>query len=354
MLSRTGLSFSRLNQLKLSNSCLFNVKLGTRRSVSSQNEKTATKEEHQANDENASKQQHFDEQHSQDQSQSNETKEYIPYSEVAEQPRSYSFKNLHEFDKKEVESPAAIKNLRLDPKVKKVFKQGSFVRNLFLGEFDEDYLAYPEVLKSRHEYKALREQGEVINKYFKGLVMRNPKENLRSFGFDSLWFLTKTEMINIIENVGRSMAVDPHKNIHYNKDHNPIDPLNRPAVHPCYTPDNLKTVLSLIMANTTVAAINSTDNEALKDRIYAELNRNPKLKIAFAWSEKCYDTQLLVDPSIDFESTAKLSADSNYWILSAKKRGIIDEDYDYYMVIASTSDYPENVSRFVWFSSVSA
>ncbi|KAI1296726.1 Complex I assembly factor ACAD9, mitochondrial [Halotydeus destructor] len=310
------------------------------RTLSSQNTSSENVRKQSDNDEDKEKSGAGEKKSNENEQQTNqhgeEKKDYIPYSELVEAERLHHYK---EYDLPAINQPEPLRNLKLSDKIQKVYKEGSFVRNLFLGEYDKDFLSYPEILRSRHQFLELVKQQTTINKYFKGLVMRNPKDNFRGFGFDSLWFLTKTEMINVIESVGHAMSVKP-ENMKYNVDKSPIDYFNRPSCHPIFEAATQQTILSLIMCNTAVGTINSTDNMELKRRIYSDLNQKPNLKVAFAWSEDL--DKFSVNPCLDWKTHAQVTNDKKYWVVSGSKSNIINEDYDFYLVFARTSDYPDD------------
>lgn len=233
-----------------------------------------------------------------------------------DEQRDQQFKG---FDLPKVTEPAPVKPIIPVNIIRLVFKEGSFIRNLFLGKFDKDYLTYPEVLRSRHHYKELVRQQEVINKYFRGLVMRDPGKNLPSFGFNHLWFLTKTEMINVLEGVGHSMGSElysPHDNSDIEK---------------------FRVIMEVIMNNVSLSLINASENEALSRRVMDELNQNPSMKIGFAWSE---DRDKPSSSFADWETEAVLSTDSKKWVVSGEKCSILAGDYDYYLLFCRTKDYP--------------
>lgn len=223
------------------------------------------------------------------------------------------------FDLPKVSEPAPVKPVIPVNIIRLVYKEGSFIRNLFIGKFDKDYLTYPEVLRSRSHYKELIKQQEVINKYFKGLVMRDPGKNLPSFGFNHLWFLTKTEMINVLEGVGHSMGSDlysPHDNSDVEK---------------------FRAIIEVIMNNVSLSLIKASENEYLSGKIMDELNQNPSLRIGFAWSEA---TDKPNSSFSDWNTEAVLSTDGKKWVISAEKCSILAGDYEYYLLFCKTKDYP--------------
>ena len=89
----------------------------------------------------------------------------------------------------------------------RVEKTGSFMANLFLGKFDTDFLKYPSVLYSRKEFWVVRRQHEMVKQHF-NKILGQPKcdEILYQLGFQNLWLLSKTEMVNLFEAMGASFA----------------------------------------------------------------------------------------------------------------------------------------------------
>lgn len=261
-----------------------------------------------------------------------EQKEKVNFREI-EREDKFEYKG---FDLPKVIDAEPIRNLMITKNIRKVYKEGSFIRNLYLNVFDKDFLAYPHVLSSRHDFKALIKQQEVINKYFKGLVLREPDKNFKGFGFDSLWFLSKTEIINIFETIGYTMAHDisdfpPDGNEHH-------DPLFRPKNHPSVTNENMRQILSLMFCNVALCAANMSDNERLRERFWLLLNSKPDLKIGFAWTEE--GSKPGGNLCFDWGTQAVLSIDGKHWIISGEKTKIMRDNYDYYLIFCRTKDYP--------------
>lgn len=207
------------------------------------------------------------------------------------------------------------------------------IRNLFSLIFDTDFLAYPEVLRSRHQFNELMKQEQMVKTFFKQLVMRDPGKQISNFGFNSLWVLSKTEMINIFEYMGRSMAykVDSAKE---GDDEKKLQ-------------SQWNQVLSIIFNNIAISIIDESPNDKLRDKFYAELNQKPSMKIGFAWKEPG-----LTFPGSNvcsegtFVTQAKVTVDSGFWLIDGQKEGIIIDptqpDPDYYLVFARTDDFPQS------------
>jgi hypothetical protein len=89
----------------------------------------------------------------------------------------------------------------------RVDKTGSFIANLFLGQFDRDFLKYPSVLYSRKEFMIVREQYEMVKQHFNKIFSEpNSQATLNKLGFQNLWLLSRTEMIHLFEAVGASFG----------------------------------------------------------------------------------------------------------------------------------------------------
>lgn len=219
--------------------------------------------------------------------------------------------------------------------IRKARKKGSMIRDMFLSMLDPDFLQYPEILKSRHQYNELMKQSQSIEKFFRHLVMVDPEKQIRNFGFHSLWFLTKTEMMNIFESIGQSMA---HRLIDYGPGKEGGEDLGDVIIHPIVEPGNVKHMLRLILNNSTIACIDSSNNETMKKEIYREMNQKPDLRIAFAWSEN-FHMKPGMDSCADFKTEIKMTVDQKYLFVNAHKDGILADDYDYFLIFGRTRDY---------------
>lgn len=102
--------------------------------------------------------------------------------------------------------------------------------------------------------------------------------------------------------------------------------------------DNLQTTLNIILpliANNAIInrAMNLSSNEQLKHHV-----ASTKPKIGLALSEAELNLPNLASKQF-WSSTAKLSRDKDFWLLSANKTNIIAGDYDYYLVYAQTNNF---------------
>ena len=231
-----------------------------------------------------------------------------------------------------VVSPKPIKSVSIQERIRKASKRGSMIRDLFLPHFDTDYLAYPEVMRSRHQFNELVKQEQMVNKFFKQLVMRDPEKQITTFGFNSLWVLSRTEMISIFENIGNSMAFK-------------ID--SQEKEDPSILQTQWNQILSLMINNICLTIIDESPNERLRNKVYAELNQNPSLKIGFAWKElglTLTGKNICEDGTL--ETFASITVDNQFWLLNGTKEGIVLDplkpDPDYYLTFARTNDFPQS------------
>jgi len=114
------------------------------------------------------------------------------------------------FELKELDLPnnikiEPIKSLKVKDAIEKVSKNGSFVKNLFLGKFDQDFLTYPNLIQTRTEFIKLLTQSEVIDRYFRIFVQ--DEKTLSDLGFFKLWKLSITEMMSVFEAIGSSLTI---------------------------------------------------------------------------------------------------------------------------------------------------
>lgn len=100
-----------------------------------------------------------------------------------------------------------VKDLGIKEQIVKLQKSGSFVKHLFIGRYDTDFLTYPEILKTRKEFDKVLTQCEMIERTFKDTLI-NPKI-LKDFGFDLLYRWTVTEMMTVFESMGSAMVIKP-------------------------------------------------------------------------------------------------------------------------------------------------
>lgn len=211
------------------------------------------------------------------------------------------------------------------------------IRNIFLPTFDTDFLQYPEVMRSRHQFNELMKQEEMVNKFFKQLVMRDPKKQVAAFGFNNIWTLSRTEMINIFEGMGNSMAFK-------------VDPTLAQSKEAEESESILQTqwnhMLSLIFNNICWSIIDESPNQSMREMFYSQLNQNPALKIGFCWKEPGVTlTGSNICSRGTFETTATVTVDKKTWLIDGKKEGIIldpsQRDPDFYLIFARTEDFPQ-------------
>ena len=98
-----------------------------------------------------------------------------------------------------------VESLGIKPEVLRVKKNGSFIKTLFISKFDTDFLAYPEILKTRKEFDEIQKQCEMIETYFHNFI--NDSDALHKLKFDSLWKMTVTEMMTVFESIGHTLAI---------------------------------------------------------------------------------------------------------------------------------------------------
>ena len=342
-------------------------------------------------------------------SSSNDKKEQTT-SEEPDHSKNYQFQQqLNEIKIREVNSDSrftsyrgftlaklkksSIKQVVAKPAIRKALKRGSFVRTLFspTGEhgIDTDYLYFPEILKSRHQFKGLLEQQQIVEKYFASGVMGQGQEfntedvlnRLFDQGYNSLWTLSKVEMMNIIESIGAALAtkvmdlgspissvpattIDSQLRREVISTEKPVQlqplqtdqfwlpsetlvksdvQLQTYADHALVKQDELRTIIKLLNTQIALSVIDNSPNRHARSLIYDELNQNPHLKIALAYTEPDLRPGQL--PCYEFKTNASLLVDKQHWLLSGVKDNILDDDYDYYLVFACNTDYPDSALR---------
>lgn len=100
-----------------------------------------------------------------------------------------------------------ITSLGIKEQIVHIKKTGSFVKHLFIGRFDTDFLTYPEILKTRREFDKVLEQCEMVERHFKDFIVS--PDTLKDLGFHTLYRWTATEMMTILESIGNAMAIKP-------------------------------------------------------------------------------------------------------------------------------------------------
>ncbi|XP_074605727.1 complex I assembly factor ACAD9, mitochondrial-like isoform X2 [Brevipalpus obovatus] len=234
-----------------------------------------------------------------------------------------------------------VKDLGIKEQIVKLQKSGSFVKHLFIGRFDTDFLTYPEILKTRKEFDKVITQCEMIERTFKDTLI-NPKI-LKEFGFDLLYRWTVTEMMSVFESMGSAMVIKP---MDYNYKQEGQKALKNTAVidlikHPSLLSKNHHLIFDIINHNClSFSAIEFSDNETLRSKMIAMHDDNPDLKIGWAWSERALPFGSA--DFIDWDSTAQISKDGSSWIINGSKNRILKGDYDYYAIFCKTFDYSED------------
>ena len=262
------------------------------------------------------------------------------------------YKGETKFSMPKLIEPEPVTSLNLLENIEKITKHGSFIGNLFLAKFDVDFLSWPVILRHRKQLIALNEQHEMIAKTW--CKIDKKQSTLDSLGFNKLYTLSTTEMINVFEGIGASIGnhfsfrSKNQTNAVFNFNHQKT---NRNMVvsegENAYNEyDNLsnfqivQSIVPLIIHNAlSYKCIYNTENENIKQLF----NTDQLSKVGFAYNESQPDLGSL--PYNQWNSIAKITNDENGWVINGTKSRIFKDDYDYYVIFCKTSDVIERRTR---------
>lgn len=235
---------------------------------------------------------------------------------------------LSAFHQTQLVPEVPIKGLDIQKHIKKVEKKGSFSADFFTGNYDQDFLTYPDMLESRNENLALKDQAQMVRQLWPQIW--DDDRQLQKFNFFNLFQLSVTEMMTVFEAIGASSSI-------------PKTPLDKPSLV-------TQTIVSLIIRNClTYWPIYKSDNENVKSLIPnrhivfggSTASKEVQLPIGFCWTEKAPDLGSL--PPQEWMSQVTYShAALNHHLISGRKTKVLHEDpTEHYLVFCRDKNLSE-------------
>ena len=208
--------------------------------------------------------------------------------------------------------------LRILDRVEKVQHTTSFIKYLFIGQYDKYILNYPSLLETKQEWDLIFNQSSYAKSNFH--TAAKDGQLLKAMGFLDIWKGSTTEMVSIFEAIGCSLGQSlpyPVDGKHVATQEHHECPLNDSRI--------VDSLIKMLLHNClSYSALDECDNEAVKSSIIQADRR-----IGFAWCEKALP--LGSGYHTDWKSEAKLSEDGQSWTISGAKDFIYKADYDSYL-----------------------
>lgn len=106
------------------------------------------------------------------------------------------------FNQNQLLPEVPITSLDIVKRIEKISKKGSFCADIFTGNYDHDFLTYPEPLDNRIENQKLKDQAKMIQQLWP--VIWDDELQLQKFNFFNLFQLSVSEMMTVYEAIGAS------------------------------------------------------------------------------------------------------------------------------------------------------
>lgn len=255
--------------------------------------------------------------------------------EVEEHEEDYDHSYLDRIDTVGWQQPIVreepLSSLNLEGRITKVDKKGSFAVDIFAGNYDAEFLIYPDPLQDRTECAKLRQQSYMVSQMFTHL-WDDPK-GLQQHNFFNMFQLSVTEMMTIFEGIGKSSRRCYESDVPSITGLNPSSYMKQTKVS--------KSIISLIIRNClTYWPINKSSNAIVKKYLpeghilfggSADAAGVYK-PLGFCWTEQA--TSLGSLPPQEWQTLGQSGRPSidQYLITGKKTRVIYDEDTEHYLV----------------------
>lgn len=255
--------------------------------------------------------------------------------EVEESEEDYDHSYLNKIDSVGWQLPTVdekpITSLNIEERAKRVPKKGSFAVDIFAGNYDAEFLLYPEPLLERVELEKLRQQALMVSQIFSH-SWDDPK-SLQEHNFFNIFQLSVTEMMSIYEAIGRSSRRCYETDVPSTSGPNPSAYLKQVQVS--------RSIISLITRNClTYWPIHKSQNANIKSYLpeghilfggAADMGEVHK-PLGFCWTEQATDLGSL--PPQEWLTLGQSGQPAvNQYLITGKKTSVIhDENIDHYLV----------------------
>lgn len=255
--------------------------------------------------------------------------------EVEETEEDYDHSYLDRIDTVGWQQPVVqeepLTSLNLEGRIQKVNKKGSFAVDIFAGNYDPEFLIYPEPLHDRSECAKLRNQSHMVSQMFTHL-WDDPK-GLQQHNFFNMFQLTVTEMMTIFEGIGRASRKCYESDVPSITGNDPSSYLKQARVS--------KSIISLITRNClTYWPIHKSKNAQIKKHLpeghilfggSADVDEvyNP---LGFCWTEQAPNLGSL--PPQEWQTLGQSGRPQvdHYLIKGKKTRVLYDDKMEHYLV----------------------
>ena len=246
--------------------------------------------------------------------------------------------------------PVPIKSMNILSRIETYEKHGSSFNNLFIGRADCDLLSFPFLLRSRKEFLEMSDQYEMVRTTWNRI--KKDEQTLNLLNYNSLYKLSVSEMMFIFEAIGASVEKNLpfgtkedresrfekrlSKSFNIDSSSNRFD-IGEQAFSSFHNiREAIETIVPLIERNAIVHyALSRSTNHHMQS-----VAANSDSKIAFAFDED-FDSDRTDIKVASWSSQARLTYDSNSWVISGRKNNIIDGNYSHYLIVSKTDDYTE-------------
>lgn len=109
---------------------------------------------------------------------------------------------LSKFQRTELVPEVPLTSLDIANRINRLEKKGSFSADIFTGNYDEEFLVYPDALRERKQLKKLKEQAIMVKQLWPQIWDDNL--SLHKYNFFNLHQLSISEMMTIFEAIGQS------------------------------------------------------------------------------------------------------------------------------------------------------
>lgn len=235
------------------------------------------------------------------------------------------------FARNELVPEKPIKSLDLLKDVIKVEKKGSFSVDIFTGNYDPEFLLYPEAVKNRLDTQYLKNQAKMVEQMWPQIW--NDQRQLQKFNFFNLYKLSISEMMTIFEAIGSSTR-QCYDNQPCPKESNVY---NQSAIQALVS----QSILSLVIRNClTYWPMSKSDNFNITNLIpktnlsFGDPENSKKIfpPIAFCWTEQAPTLGSL--PPQEWSTMGQNGGNAtNHHLITGKKQKVLaEEGTEHYLV----------------------
>lgn len=255
--------------------------------------------------------------------------------EVEESEEDYDHSYLDKLDTVGWQLPTVaeepITSLNIEGRSARVNKKGSFAVDIFAGNYDAEFLLYPEPLRERTELERLKKQAIMTSQIFSHSW--DDTLTLQQHNFFNLFQLSVTEMMTLYEAIGRSSRSCYETDVPSIKGPNPSSYLKQVQVS--------QSIISLITKNClTYWPLYKSQNAHVKQYLpeghilFGGLSDSTEVykPLGFCWTEQATNLGSLPPQEWLTLGQSGRPAVDQYLITGKKTRVIHDDSIEHYLV----------------------